>query len=68
MSELTMEQKKDLVISKRLEVRISELECEQAIFCLRAILATRKISESDMLATLNFMESIHHLPQPSRDE
>lgn len=44
--------------AKRLDTRISNLDSDQAIFCLRAILATRKVSENDMEATLNFMEAL----------
>lgn len=42
----------------RLDFRLKKLENEQAIFCLRAILITGKISENDMEAILNFMEAL----------
>jgi hypothetical protein len=46
-------------IELRLDARIAALGCSQAVFCLRAMLAVRRISEDDMEATLNFMEQMN---------
>lgn len=44
---------------QRLEVRIQKLQANQAIFCLQALLATGRVSQDQMAATLNFMEAMN---------
>lgn len=44
---------------KSTKQRITDLNAEQAKFCLQALLSTDRVTLGDMMDTLNFMEEMN---------